>query len=53
MDALLDRLKRERRWTIAIFLTMAVLVAGVRFAFAPPSSEPATAQTGAAAEVFP
>ncbi len=53
MDALLDRLKRERRWTVAIFLAMAALVAGARVAFAPPAGEPAAAQTEAAGEVWP
>ena len=53
MDALLDRLKRERRWTVAIFLVAAALITGVRFAFAPPSAEPGAAPSEAAAEVIP
>jgi hypothetical protein len=35
MEDLLERLKRERRWTIACFLVGAAFIIAVRFAFAP------------------
>ncbi len=35
MEPILDRLKRERRWAIAIFLVSAAVVFGVQAAFAP------------------
>jgi hypothetical protein len=35
MDELLERLERERRWTVALFLVAAAFIAAVQFALAP------------------
>lgn len=35
MDDLLERLKRERRWTVAIFIAGAVIFGLIRLAVAP------------------
>jgi hypothetical protein len=39
MDELLERLKRERRWAVALFLVAAAFIAAVQSALAPVAHE--------------
>ncbi len=39
MDELLDRLKRERRWAVVLFVVAGLTFGAVQFVFAPGSNE--------------